>query len=218
MPILPPHVTNVMNEILETYRYELIDITFEFPYVSVEESTLQVCEEEANVTKCETENQKLERDELGIPMGQSIPEIKERETIIDDFLRRWSASNTERKVHNSILNEYIYVRAISVVEAKEHSSKSYRSTIALMLLEEVLKGASPIKRVPKKNGDQNQKEFEHFLVMLYKHPNLGSIKLTVGVKKSQKKIQYGITALKADEQLIDYSAFKKKQKKKRSPK
>lgn len=114
------------------------------------------------------------------------------------------------------MQEYIYVRAISFAEAKEHSAKSYKSTRALMLLDEVLKNASPIKRVPKKSGDKNQKEFVYMLVMIYKHQDIGTIKLTVGIKKNANKIQYGISALKPDEPLVDYSIFKKS-KKKRSP-
>ena len=149
-------------------------------------------------------------------MGQSMEEIRKREAIIDDFLRKWSATNTERKVFNNVMQEYIYVRAISFAEAKEHSAKSYKSTRALMLLDEVLKNASPIKRVPKKSGDKNQKEFVYMLVMIYKHQDIGTIKLTVGIKKNANKIQYGISALKPDEPLVDYSMFKKS-KKKRSP-
>ena len=52
--------------------------------------------------------------------------------------------------------------------------------------------------------------------MIYKHIEIGSIKLTVGVKKNHNKIQYGISALKPDEPLVDYSDFKKS-KRKRSP-
>jgi len=85
-----------------------------------------------------------------------------------------------------------------------------------MILDEVLKNATPIKRVPKKEDDKNQKEFTYFLVLIYKHSEIGSVKLTVGVKKNHTKIQYGISALKSDEPLIDYSEFKKS-KKKRSP-
>ena len=80
----------------------------------------------------------------------------------------------------------------------------------------MLKNASPIKRVPKKSEDKNQKEFVYMLVMIYKHQDIGTIKLTVGIKKNANKIQYGISALKPDEPLVDYSMFKKS-KKKRSP-
>ena len=196
------------------YEYELIDIIFEQDYeLQEDEASWCVSEDEPSQKQ---EPTAIEYDADGIPMGQSMSEIKERESIIDNFLREWSASNTERKVFNEVMQEYIYVRAISIAEAKEHSAKSYKSTRALMILDEVLKNASPIKRVPKKTEDKNQKEFSYMLVMIYKHTQIGTIKLTVGVKKNTRKIQYGISALKPDEPLVDYSMFKKS-KKKRSP-
>lgn len=203
-----------MLEQEEKYEYELISISFEQSYEQPEENVVwRVSEDAPSQNDSHTE---IEYDADGIPMGQSMEEIRKREAIIDDFLRKWSAANTERKVFNNVMQEYIYVRAISFAEAKEHSAKSYKSTRALMLLDEVLKNASPIKRVPKKSGDKNQKEFVYMLVMIYKHQDIGTIKLTVGIKKNANKIQYGISALKPDEPLVDYSMFKKS-KKKRSP-
>jgi len=199
------------KEILE---YELIDICIDSSeYEEGEETTsYSVCD----VAKEDKPAAEIVYDADGIPMGTSMVEIRKREKIVADFLSRWREANADGKIYNDILQEYIYVRAISIIEAKEHSSKSYNSTRALMILDEVLKNATPIKRVPKKEYDKNQKEFTYFLVLIYKHPEIGSIKLTVGVKKNQNKIQYGISALKPDEPLIDYSEFKKS-KKKRSP-
>lgn len=136
-------------------------------------------------------------------MGNSKEEIEQREIIINDFFENWSSSNPERKVFNERLGEYIYVRAISIIEAKEHSSKSYKSTRAIMIIDEILKNASPIRRVPKKAGNRNQKEFEYMLVMVYKHIEIGTIKLTVGVKQNSRKIQYGLTALRPGQPLIN---------------
>jgi len=198
------------KEILE---YELIDICVDCGYKEGEENPGWTACEEMPAGKPAAE---IVYDAEGIPMGSSMEEIRKREKIVDDFLSRWREANVDGKVYNDVLQEYIYVRAISIIEAKEHSSKSYNSTRALMILDEVLKNASPIKRLPKKEDDKNQKEFTYFLVLIYKHPEIGSIKLTVGVKKNQNKIQYGISALKPGETLIDYSGFKKS-KKKRSP-
>lgn len=198
------------EQILE---YELIDICIDCGYEQGKETIEWNACEEVSGKKPESG---IIYDADGIPMGASIEEIRIRETIIADFLSKWRKINADGKIYNDILQEYIYVRAISLVEAKEHSSKSYNSTRALMILDEVLKNASPVKRVPKKSEDKNQKEFSYFLVMIYKHNEIGSIKLTVGVKKNQNKIQYGISALKPDEPLVDYSDFKKS-KRKRSP-
>ena len=151
-------------------------------------------------------------------MGNSIPEIEQREVIIRDFFEKWSTSNNERRIFNDVLQEYIYVRAVSVIEAKEHSAKSYKSTRAIMIIDEVLKNASPIRRVPKKTDNKNQKDFAYMLVMIYKHQDIGTIKLTVGVRQNTKKIQYGLTALRPGQPLIDESINKTvKKTKKRNP-
>lgn len=206
-----------MNE--QENIYELINISIELDYELLDDNVPScVCEDDIVLSEETVETTLMERDSDGIPMGQSMEEIKERETIIDKFLREWSTSNSERKVFNSILNDFIYVRAISIVEAKEHSSKSYKSTRALLHLDEVLEKASPIKRVPKKSDNKNQREFVYFLVMMYKHQEIGTIKLTVGVKKNMNKIQYGISALKPEEPLVDYSKFTKNKKKRSSHK
>ncbi|MBQ0046632.1 MAG: hypothetical protein KBT33_03855 [Prevotellaceae bacterium] len=206
-----------MNE--QENIYELINISIELDYELLDDNVPScVCEDDIVLSEETVETTLVERDSDGIPMGQSMEEIKEREAIIDKFLREWSTSNSERKVFNSILNDFIYVRAISIVEAKEHSSKSYKSTRALLHLDEVLEKASPIKRVPKKSDNKNQREFVYFLVMMYKHQEIGTIKLTVGVKKNMNKIQYGISALKPEEPLVDYSKFTKNKKKRSSHK
>lgn len=48
----------------------------------------------------------------------------------------------------------------------------------------------------KKNG--NQKEFEKMLIMHYRCPGIGTVKMTVGVKRrTHEKVQYCITAIEA---------------------
>lgn len=97
-----------------------------------------------------------------------------------------------------------------------HSANFYKFVATL---DDILKNATPIKRVPKKPNDKNQQDFEYFIAMLCKHQDIGSIKLTIGVKtRSAMKIQYGISALKPDQPLIDYSQFKKTKKKRNSHK
>lgn len=164
------------------------------------------------------EHKSIEYDADGIPMGNSIPEIEQREVIIREFFEKWSTLNNERRIFNDILQEYIYVRAVSVIEAKEHSAKSYKSTRAIMIIDEVLKNASPIRRVPKKTDNKKQKGFAYMLVMIYKHQDIGTIKLTVGVRQNTNKIQYGLTALRPGQPLIDESINKTvKKAKKRNP-
>ena len=202
----------------EIYEYELIDICFQSEYELQEEDAIGlVCEDEP-INDADTTQ--IEYDADGIPMGNTIPEIEQRATIINKYIEKWSATNNERKIFNNILQEYIFVRAVSVIEAKEHSAKSYKSTCAIMILDEVLKNATPIRRVPKKAGNKNQKDFAYMLVMIYKHADIGTIKLTVGVRSNSMKIQYGLTALRPGQPLIDESSTNvtSKTKKRRSRK
>ena len=198
------------------FEYELIDISFEQGYELPEDDVVWRVSEDAPSRN--DEHKSIEYDADGIPMGNSIPEIEQREVIIRDFFEKWSTSNNERRIFNDVLQEYIYVRAVSVIEAKEHSAKSYKSTRAIMIIDEVLKNASPIRRVPKKTDNKNQKDFAYMLVMIYKHQDIGTIKLTVGVRQNTKKIQYGLTALRPGQPLIDESINKTvKKTKKRNP-
>ena len=196
------------------FEYELIDISFDQGYELPEDGVMWCVSEDAPSRN--DEHKSIEYDTDGIPMGNSIPEIEQREVIIRDFFEKWSTSNNERRIFNDILQEYIYVRAVSVIEAKEHSAKSYKSTRAIMIIDEVLKNASPIRRVPKKTDNKNQKNFAYMLVMIYKHQDIGTIKLTVGVRQNTKKIQYGLTALRPGQPLIDESINKTVKKTKKT--
>jgi hypothetical protein len=198
------------------FEYELIDISFDQGYELPEDGVMWCVSEDAPSRN--DEHKSIEYDADGIPMGNSIPEIEQREVIIRDFFEKWSTLNNERRIFNDILQEYIYVRAVSVIEAKEHSAKSYKSTRAIMIIDEVLKNASPIRRVSKKTDNKNQKDFAYMLVMIYKHQDIGTIKLTVGVRPNAMKIQYGLTALRPGQPLIDETINKTTKKtKKRNP-
>ncbi|MDO4958755.1 MAG: hypothetical protein Q4E68_05820 [Prevotellaceae bacterium] len=200
----------------EIYEYELIDITFELEYELQEEDAVGlVCEDEP-INDADTTQ--IEYDADGIPMGKSMEDIRKRQSIIVDFLSRWREANTEGRIMNESLQEYIYFRNVSFSEAKEHSSKSYKSTRAMMIFEEIVKSALPVRRVAVKKNDRNQSSFAYMLVMVYRHQELGTIKLTVGVRLSGQRIQYGITALKPGESLIKNDSKSDKQKKRRSRK
>ena len=186
----------------EHVEYELIDITFEQPYVLPEDDNgAYVCEDDPAK---DTESPVIEYDEDGIPLGQSMEEIKIRERIIRNFFSSFQKGSDDRRVFNLNLQSDILIRMISAIEAIEHSSKSYRSTKAVLELEQVLKNARPVRRVAVKVGNNNQRPFAYMLVMVYELDDIGTIKLTVGVKKSNgERIEYGISALPEGESIID---------------
>ena len=192
-----------------TYEYELIDISFEQPYEQPEEMLLMVRED--GPTDAQPAEPEIEYDSEGIPMGRSKVEIKMRMQLIESYLQQWGKDNSERRIFNEALQDYIYVKGISVIEAKEHSAKRYLSTRAVLILDEVLSNALPVRRTPIKVGNKNQSQFAYMLVMVYRHTEIGTIKLTVGVKASEQRVEYGITSLPPDQPLID------KTKKKRNP-
>ena len=68
-----------------------------------------------------------------------------------------------------------------------------------------------VEEVKTKLGDKNQEKLTKMIVMSYQCPNIGMIKLTVGVRRrSQDKIQYGITALEDGENIMKNKASHKK--------
>lgn len=164
-----------------------------------------------------------EYDSEGIPMGREMEDIKKRETILSRFLHDWSQKQEgERKVHNMVLDEDIYVIGKSVAEIIQHASKRYLSTKAALLLEEVIAHAYPARRVPVKQGNKKQAEFEYMLLMTYRKEELGTVKVTVGVKYRKqndkdddrpKKIEYGISVLDPGEELVKTGTEEKRNRK-----
>ena len=123
---------------------------------------------------------------------------KQRKQFIEDFYFLWGTVNPSKKIFNKSLNDFINVRYISVRETAGHASSRYTSTLAIMFLSEILENAVQ-KGAPKKpnHTKKNQKGFEKIITMEYHKKELGTIKLTVGVKRGTKeKIQYCVTAIK----------------------
>lgn len=192
-------------------EYELVGFDIELCYQVPEVDEIVFVREDTLSTI--QSSQHIERDINGIPLGQTMEEVKERESLIKDFFIKWGIENPNQRVYNDALGEYIFVKGISVVEAKEHSAKSYRSTKAVMMIDEVLKYALPVRRMRTKKGNKNQSQFAYMLVMVYRHENIGTIKLTVGVKSNEQRIEYGISALPPGKHLFDDNKNSKAQKK-----
>jgi len=131
-----------------------------------------------------------------IPQGQTREDVKIRKKIIMDFYAQWNASNPDKRIYNANLNDFIYVRFLSIQETAEHASLQYKSTKALTYLTEILELATLKKRTKPKPEVSNQKRFEKVIIMEYKKADFGKIKLTVGVLRGSKQhIQYCITAI-----------------------
>lgn len=85
---------------------------------------------------------------------------------------------------------------VSIVETSEHAAKSYLSTLAVLQLDSILIGAKKVSSQKPKKGNKNQIPFERILVMEHELVGIGTVKMTVGVRrKTREKVQYCITAI-----------------------
>ncbi len=142
----------------------------------------------------EEENVIIEDD---IPMGDSPDDVVKRRKIISKFYHDWKEKNPLQRRYNLSLKEFINIRFVSITETCTHASRTYLSTLAVLQLDAILTGARKVTTVPAKKN-QNQKEFDKMLIMHYHCPGIGTVKMTVGVKrKTHEKIQYCITTLEA---------------------
>jgi len=131
-----------------------------------------------------------------IPRGQTKDDVKVRKKIIMDFYAKWNASNPDKRIYNTDLQNFIYIRFLSIQETAEHASLRYSSTKAVTYLTEILELATIKLRVKPKKEVVNQKRFEEIIIMEYSKAGLGRIKLTVGVLRGSKQhVQYCITAI-----------------------
>ena len=131
-----------------------------------------------------------------IPKGRSKDEIQQREKFIKDFYAKWIAVNPEKRIYNTHLQAFIYVRFLSFQETTEKAARSYKSTLAVTYLTEILERAQTVNFSKPKIGNKKQSRFSDLIIMQYYKKSFGKIKLTVGILRgSKEKIQYCITAI-----------------------
>lgn len=178
---------------IATYEYELIDISVDFGYEIPEEKPVFAYEDgPEDVTSASSQ---IERDADGIPMGNSKEEIEIRRKIIHDYIQKWRADHVGNpRIYNENLKEEIRINQVFLLESVHHAVANYRSSKAILRMEDVIAKAIYIGDSRKKENDRNQKSFEKMVVLIYKSEILGNVKMTVGVKKStHEKIEYSIT-------------------------
>ena len=130
-----------------------------------------------------------------IPMGNNPEDIIIRRHIIANYYRIWKMANPSMKRYNYSLKEYINIRFVSITETCTYASRTFLSTLAVLQLDAILTYARIAGTVPAKNNG-NQKPFEKMIVMRYICPGIGTVKMTVGVRRrTHEKTQYCITAI-----------------------
>ena len=131
-----------------------------------------------------------------IPQGRTKEEIQQREKFIKDFYAKWNAANPEKRIYNTNLRAFIYVKFLSIQETAEKAARSYKSTLAVTYLTEILELSEVTVNTKPKEGNKKQSRFSDVIIMQYSKKNFGKIKLTVGVLRgSREKVQYCITAI-----------------------
>lgn len=200
-------------------KYELLDFSWDLLYDLDEVEFPRVVRDDTGEEETTYKEEKpavLQLDGQGIPNGEGKEYTTARRVIISDFYHNWNAQHPDKRVHNLVLDDDILIRGISIVEAKEHAAKRYKSTLAVLRLEEVLAKARPVKRMPVKRDNSNQATFDYMLIMAYELDGIGTVKLTVGVRDKEnllERIQYGISALEPGQELIPQQALNPKKKK-----
>lgn len=205
-----------MNNAVEIGYFELINIEWTLDYCVETESYTSFVSED---TPAKEEIAQFELDAEGVPIGNTKEAYQARQDIINKFwhqLKEKYKTPEDFKIYNNYLKEYIFLRAISLIEAKEHSAKTNLSTRAFLLLEDVLADARSVGRVKVKEDDSNQKSFQQMLIMTHHCDGIGRVKLTIGVKKKkgeEQKIEYSLTHLPDGSPLIPPQSKKKASRK-----
>lgn len=175
-----------LNDMDNQYEYELIEIAFEPDESSYSQV---VCDDS------EVQYGPIEYDEDGIPKGKTPEETEIRRKIIHEHIQRWRAEHADNpSVYNVELGENIKISQVFLLESVAHSAVRYLSTKAILQMETIMAQAKEVGLSKVKQTTENQKPFVRMLVMIYKSKELGSVKMTVGIrKKSEEKVEYSIT-------------------------
>jgi hypothetical protein len=125
-----------------------------------------------------------------IPKGREKEDIKAREKIINAIYRKWTAENPEKCMFNEDLKDFIFVKFESINETVNKAARSYKSTMAMFYLTEILKNAKVVNCDKPDRNTKNQAKYTQMIIMQWE-----KVKLMVGVKSTKLKIQYCITSL-----------------------
>jgi len=136
------------------------------------------------------DNENIYIEDYVIPKGMEKEDLKAREKIINAIYRKWTAENPEKCLFNEDLKDFIYVKFESINETVNKAARSYKSTMAMLHLTEILKNAKVVKYDRPDRNTKNQAKYTQMIIMQWE-----KVKLMVGVKSTELKIQYCITSL-----------------------
>ncbi|MCR5394478.1 MAG: hypothetical protein K6E86_03720 [Bacteroidales bacterium] len=213
-------INNLEGASAGEYEYELISFDWNLNYDYSQLEPFPIVNDDTN--QGNSGYPCFECDKEGVPMDQTIEAIRKREEIIDAFFRKWYEEHPAREVYNNRVNNSILVRKVSIDEAKQHASKRYLSTVAIIHhFEEILANAISVGKTAVKPNDRNQSSFDYMLIMSYQCQNIGLVKLTVGIRKKKAEdggaqeimTEYGVSVMQDGHKIeVPRKADKKKKK------
>ena len=162
-------------------------------------------DEQFSSIECKQDSQFMDETEIDVPFvirpedipaGNSVEERRARQKLIWRFYEQWKKDHPELSVYNNDIKENINIRHISIEETSGHASLTYLSTLAVLQLDQILQNAVLVGEKSVKGTTSNQRMFNKIILMEYNLVGIGRVKLTVGVRRSDRtKVQYCITAI-----------------------
>lgn len=153
---------------------------------------------EYDIPEEETTGDPFEIAPEDIPTGDSTEDRRARQKIIRRFYKHWQEIHPEKRMFNTSLNDWIYVKMISVDETAGHASLTYLSTLAVLQLDTIMRDAVFVSEKAAKSETKNQQQFSKMIQLRHTLPGIGRVRLMVGVKRQDNtNVQYCITSIDA---------------------
>ena len=153
---------------------------------------------EYDIPEDETTGDPFEIAPEDIPTSDSTEDRRARQKIIRRFYKHWQEIHPEKRMFNTSLNDWIYVKMISVDETAGHASLTYLSTLAVLQLDTIMRDAVFVSEKAAKSETKNQQQFAKMIQLRHTLPGIGRVRLMVGVKRQDNtKVQYCITSIDA---------------------
>ena len=135
-----------------------------------------------------------------IPKGRTKEKIQAREKIINEFFANWMSVNPEKRIYNAHLHEFIYLDYFPFQETACKAARSYKTTLAVIYLTEILELAKATIWSSLKESGEIPIRFTNRIIMPYEKPCFGKINLTVGaVHQKGKKSKFYLTAIEKND-------------------
>ena len=132
------------------------------------------------------------KPENNIPKGRSDQDIAVRRNIIKEALVKMKGQTVQCHCLGGVP---VVIIGDSINEIANHASKGYKSTLAALLLPEMIENAVYYRMHLPKNNQQRKKFRFIFIYELHcKTMKYGTVKIMVGVRENARFLQYSLTA------------------------